>query len=76
MQAVSDRVDSYGWTGGWRITDDTAGTLWNASNGSTYLFPGLPSVWVLNTITMEITASEAFTSVDPVAEAEAINDAY
>ena len=77
VQEVSDTLDGYGWSGSWRITDDSSNTLWNANSGGDWLFPALPSVWVLNTITMEITASEAYgTSVDPVAEAQAIDSAY
>jgi hypothetical protein len=56
---VSAKMDQFGWDGGWRINDNAAKTLWLAEDGQgNWLFSGTPSVWVINTITMEIVASE------------------
>jgi hypothetical protein len=77
ISSASSYADSHGWDAGWRITDNSSMTLWLASDGSTYLFPAFPSVWVLNTITMEITASEAYGySVDVLSEVQSIDAAY
>jgi hypothetical protein len=77
ISSASNYADNYGWDGGWRITDNTSQTLWLAGDGSNWLFPSLPSVFIVNTITLEIVASEwdGF-SVNVLTEVEAIDAAY
>jgi hypothetical protein len=75
---VSAKLDQFGWDGGWRINDNAAKTLWLAEDGQgNWLFPGTPSVWVINTITMEIVASEwNSTTVDALAVVQGIDNNY
>ena len=73
---VSDILDGYGWTGGWRITDTADKLLYYAedpeSPGS-YLWPGTPNVFIIDTELMTIVAAEVgSTAVDVLAELEAI----
>ena len=59
VASVSSTLDGYGWTGGWRISDNTAKTLWNANDGGgDWLFWVFPNVFVIRTSTMEIYAAE------------------
>lgn len=61
VDGSSDALDDYGWSGSWRATDDASQTLWyaaNPSDSSQWLFSGFPSVWILETATMEIVACE------------------
>jgi len=59
IDAVSSHLDTYGWSGGWRISDNAAKTLWNASDGGgDWLFWVTPNVFVIRTSTMEIYAAE------------------
>ncbi len=59
LAQVSAKMDSFGWDGGWRINDNAQQTLWLANNGSgTWLWEGTPFVFVVNTVTMEMVASE------------------
>lgn len=55
LDEVSALLDSYGWTGGWRIEDDAAGTIWNGGCPDC-LFQSPPIVFVLETATMRIVA--------------------
>ena len=75
---TSARMDQFGWTGGWRITDNAQQTIWFAQDGQgNWLFSGTPNVFVLNTVTMEITESEwDYASVDVLSAVQAIDAAY
>ncbi|MFO8072353.1 MAG: hypothetical protein R6V85_10815 [Polyangia bacterium] len=76
VDSVSDELDGFGWSGGWRITDNAQNTLWLAQDGqNNWLFPGTPSVWVIDTSSMVITASEweGTYQLDVLAEVEAID---
>lgn len=78
LAQVSARMDQYGWSGGWRINDNAQKTLWLAQDGQgNWLFPAFPSVWVINTVTMEIVASEAWgNQVDALAVVQNIDANY
>jgi hypothetical protein len=72
---VSDHLDSYGWTGGWRITDTDDKLLYYAADpvSGSYLWPGTPNVFIIDTELMTIVAAETgSTAVDVLAELEAI----
>jgi hypothetical protein len=78
LAAVSAKLDSFGWTGGWRINDNAQRTIWMASDGAgNWLFSGTPNVWVINTVTMEIVASEwDGSTVDALAVVQDIDANY
>jgi hypothetical protein len=63
VSAVSDVMDGDGWTGGWRITDSAAQTIYVAENPANpgvqdYLFSVTPNVFIVDTTTMKIVAAE------------------
>jgi hypothetical protein len=76
VSEVSDHLDSYGWTGGWRITDTTDKLLFYAADPAdpaTYLWAGTPNVFIVDTVQMKIVAAElGSTQLDVIAELEAI----
>jgi hypothetical protein len=78
LGAVSAKMDQFGWDGGWRINDSAQRTLWLASDGAgTWLWEGTPFVFVVNTITMEIVASETDgSSVDALSVVQNIDNNY
>ena len=78
LAQVSAKLDGFGWDGGWRINDNAQKTLWQAQDGQgNWLFAGTPSVWVINTITMEIVASEwDSTTVDALSVVQNIDNNY
>jgi len=55
-QEVSAQMDAYGWDAGWRISDDEW-VLWTSG-----LFAATPSVFIVETSTMEVVAAEQGTS--------------
>jgi hypothetical protein len=67
-EETSAKMDSLGWDGGYRITDET-GELWNATS----LWPGLPGIFVLKTADMTVVASEATGPLNLVEEAQKLN---
>ena len=53
LAEVSALMDSYGWSGGWRIEDDPDGTIWNGGCPEC-LFQNPPIVFVVDTAFMRI----------------------
>jgi hypothetical protein len=75
---TSGIVDSYGWIGGWRISDTDAQVIFNGGYPD-WLWVTTPNVFVLDTHTMRIVAAEkgaAPTQLDVLAEVRAIDEAY
>jgi hypothetical protein len=66
LSAIDSALDSYGWTGGWRIQEDAATTLSSTCDNPPYLFPYLPFVFIIDTETMEIAAADSGDAVNPV----------
>jgi len=69
-EATDLKMDSMGWEGGFRISDQTR-ELWNATS----LWPGVPGVFVLRTSDMTVVASEAGGGkLDLIQEARNLNE--
>ena len=63
LDAVSDKLDSYGWAGGWRIHD--SGVIADTTESPPYLFIYLPFVFIIDTSTMAILAADGGDNINP-----------
>jgi hypothetical protein len=66
---VSAKMNSFGWSGGYRIEDNANHELWNAFD----LWPSSPGVFVVRTSDMTVVASEASGQLNLPQEAANLN---
>ena len=67
IEEISQKMDSFGWVGGYRIIDSPSLELWNA----TELWPAPPGIFVLRTEDMTVVVSGP---TDVLVEVEALTD--
>lgn len=66
LSEIDSKLDTYGWEGGWRIQEDSAQSISSTLDSPPYLFPYLPFVFIVDTSTMEIAASDGGDAMNPV----------
>ena len=74
IDELSALLDSYGWAGGWRITDDGDSTIWNGGCPDC-LFRDPPIVFVLETASMRIVTLNPISVEDVLEIVEDIDQA-
>jgi hypothetical protein len=63
---IDAKLDSYGWTDGWRVQEDAAQSISSTLDSPPYFFNYLPFVFIIDTSTMEIVAADSGDAVNPV----------
>lgn len=63
---IDSKLDGYGWTGGWRIQEDAAQSISSTLDSPPYLFPYLPFVFIVDTSTMIMVASDEGDAFNPI----------
>ena len=66
LEDVSAHLDSYGWDGGFRIQEDAAQSISSTLDSPPYFFEYLPFVFIIDTATMAIVASDSGDAVNPI----------
>lgn len=66
LSEIDAKLDSYGWEGGWRVQEDSAGSISSTLDSPPYLFPYLPFVFIVDTSTMKIIAADSGSAANPI----------
>ena len=66
LEEIDATLDGYGWEGGYRIQDDAADSISSTLDGPPYLFEYLPFVFIVDTSTMVIVASDGGSPITPI----------
>jgi len=66
LEDVSAHLDAYGWGGGYRIQEDAAQSISSTLDSPPYLFEYLPFVFIVDTSTMAIVASDSGDAMNPI----------
>jgi len=61
LQTIGQKMDSFGWTGGWRIQDSSNKAIFIGGHPD-YLWMVTPNVFILETSSMMVVAAEKGTS--------------
>ena len=76
LEDISRTMDSYGWSGGWRIQDNNSGIIWTSQGQGDWLVETTPSVFILRTATMQIEIAEDsyMPPIDVLKEVKALDE--
>lgn len=66
LEDIDAILDSDGWEGGWRVQEDAAQTISSTLYDDPYFFEYLPFVFIIETSTMQIVATDSGDAVTPI----------
>ncbi len=66
LEEVDAKMDTLGWSGGWRIQEDAARSISSTLDSAPHLFDYLPFVFIVDTSTMKIVASDSGDALNPI----------